>query len=133
RTHLRTYTHLGLGDMRAVYEITSSNAIIDLAHQVTELGYDAVKVVCVPDTHYLTPNRDVDRCARMINDLRSAVGDEVDIMVDFHGRPASAAAAMAYIEAMADARLMFVEEPVPPEDHEGLRSITATSSIPIAS
>lgn len=133
RSHLRTYTHLGLGDMRSVYESTSSSAIIDLAHQVTELGYDAVKVVCVPYTHYLTPNRDVDRCARMINDLRAAVGPDVDIMVDFHGRPASVAAANAYIEAMVEARLMFVEEPLAPEDHQGLCTITASSPIPVAS
>ena len=52
----------------------------------------------------------------MIGDLRDAVGIGVDIMVDFHGRPASANAAMGFIDAFADARLMFVEEPVPPED-----------------
>lgn len=132
REYLRTYTHLGLGDMRSVYESDSSSAIIDLAGQVTALGYDAVKVVCVPYTHYVAANRDIDRVARMINDLRAAVGPDVDIMVDFHGRPASVNAAMGYIEAMAEARPMFVEEPVPPEDHAGLCAITARSPVPIA-
>jgi galactonate dehydratase len=132
RNYLRTYTHLGLGDMRAVYESETSSALVELAHKVTGLGYDALKVVCVPYTHYLSPNRDVDRVGRMVHDLRDAVGPDVDIMIDFHGRPASAAAAMDYIKAMAGARPMFIEEPVPPEDGEGLKAITCQSPVPIA-
>ena len=54
-------------------------------------------------------------------------------MVDFHGRPASVNAAFDYINAIADARIMFVEEPVPPEDVAGLAEITRRSPIPIAS
>lgn len=133
REHLRTYTHLGLGDMRAVYESTSSAAIVDLAQRVTAQGYDALKVVCIPYSHYVAPTADVDRVRRMVGDLRDAVGPEIDIMVDFHGRPASVNAALAYIEALADARIMFAEEPVPPEDLLGLAEITRRSTTPIAS
>jgi galactonate dehydratase len=133
RSHLRTYTHLGLGDMRSVYESETSASVVEKAHEVVEMGYDAVKIVCVPYTHYLAPNKDVDRVGRLLTDLRSAVGDDVDIMVDFHGRPASVVAAMAYIDAMAPARLMFVEEPLPPEDSDGLAEVTRRSPVPIAS
>ncbi len=132
REHLRTYTHLGLGDMRAVYESTSSSSIVELAKQVTQAGYDALKVVCIPYTHYTSPNADVDRVGRMVGDLRDAVGPDIDIMVDFHGRPASVNAALDYINVLADARVMFVEEPVPPEDVGGLAEVTRRSSIPIA-
>jgi galactonate dehydratase len=132
RDHLRTYTHLGLGDMRAVYETETSATLVGHAKHVTGLGYDAFKVVCVPYTHYLAPNRDVDRVARLMGDLRDAVGPDVDIMVDFHGRPASAAAARPYLDAMAAARVMFVEEPVPPEDMAGLADITRISPVPVA-
>ena len=132
RDHLRTYTHLGLGDMRATYESSTSARIVELAQEVVARGYDALKVVCVPYTHYLAPNADIDRVGRVLGDLRAAVGPAVDIMVDFHGRPASAAAALSYIEAMAPARLMFVEEPVPPEDLAGLADITRRVSVPVA-
>jgi galactonate dehydratase len=132
RDHLRTYTHLGLGDMRAVYETETSATLVGHARHVTGLGYAAFKVVCVPYTHYLAPNRDVDRVVRLMGDLRDAVGPDVDIMVDFHGRPASAAAARPYLDAMAAARVMFVEEPVPPEDMAGLADITRTSPVPVA-
>lgn len=132
RDHLRTYTHLGLGDMRAVYESDTSSRIVELAQQVVGSGYDAIKVVCIPYTHYLAPSADVDRVGRILADLRTSVGPKVDIMVDFHGRPASASAALAYIEAIAPARVMFVEEPVPPEDAKGLADVTRRTAIPIA-
>ncbi len=132
RDRLRTYTHLGLGDMRAVYETETSARLVALASDVVARGYDAFKVVCIPYTHYVAPNRDIDRVARLMCDLRDAVGPAVDIMVDFHGRPASAAAARPYLDAMAAARVMFVEEPVPPEDMAGLADIARGSSVPIA-
>ncbi|TGQ37232.1 galactonate dehydratase [Mesorhizobium sp. M00.F.Ca.ET.216.01.1.1] len=133
RESLRTYTHLGLGDMRAVYESSSSAAIVEHARRVTQAGYDALKVVCIPYSHYVSPTADVDRVGRMVGDLRDAVGPGIDIMVDFHGRPASVNAAMDYINAIADQRVMFVEEPVPPEDVAGLAEITRRSPVPIAS
>jgi len=133
RESLRTYTHLGLGDMRAVYESSSSATIVEHAQRVTQAGYSALKVVCIPYSHYVTANADVDRVARMVGDLRSAIGPDVDIMVDFHGRPASVNAALDYIKAIADARVMFVEEPVPPEDVAGLAEITRRSPIAVAS
>ena len=132
REHLRTYTHLGLGDMRAVYESTTSAGIVELAKQVTQAGYDALKVVCIPYSHYVSGNADVDRVGRMVGDLRDAVGPDIDIMVDFHGRPASVNAALDYINVLADARVMFVEEPVPPEDLGGLSEVTRRSPVPVA-
>ena len=132
REYLRTYTHLGLGDMRAVYESATSEAIVGHARAVVDMGYDALKVVCIPYSHYVAPNAEVDRVRHMIGDLRDAVGIGVDIMVDFHGRPASANAAMGFIDALADARLMFVEEPVPPEDLAGLAEVKRRSTTPIA-
>ena len=69
----------------------------------------------------------------MLSDLRAALGPDIDIMVDFHGRPASVPAALDYIRAIAPSRPLFVEEPVPPEDFAGLAEVTARSPVPIAS
>ena len=41
-TNLCTNTHLGLGDVRAVYEFTTSSRIVE--QQVVCMGYDAVKI-----------------------------------------------------------------------------------------
>lgn len=63
---------------------------------------------------------------------RAAVGPDVQIMVDCHGR-FSAANAIRFCEAVADYDLLFVEEPVPPENVEALREVTMRSPVPIAS
>jgi galactonate dehydratase len=64
--------------------------------------------------------------------LREAVGEEVEIMVDFHGRCAAAAAALQYIEALAPFRPLFVEEPLPPGETLGLAAVKAKTAVPIA-
>jgi galactonate dehydratase len=132
RERVPVYTHLGLGDMRAVYETMQPGALVDAALAVVEQGYRAVKVVFIPYTHYTAPARAVDHVARLMRALREAVGDEVEIMVDFHGRPASVAAALDYIRAIAPGRPLFAEEPVPPTAPELMRAVTAQSPVAIA-
>ena len=51
--------------------------------------------------------------------IREAVGDEVDIMVDLHGRT-TPAMAIQYGQALAPYRPFFFEEPCPPENTEAL-------------
>lgn len=132
RDKVGVYTHLGMGDMRAVYETDSVSALVERAQEVVESGYRAFKAVFVPYTHYHAPLPEVDKVARMMEAMRSAVGDNIEIMVDFHGRPASAGAALAYIEALAPSRPMFVEEPVPPGDFASLSRIAEKTGIPLA-
>jgi galactonate dehydratase len=91
-----------------------------------------MKVVIIPCTHYSALLHQVDRTARMVGALRDAVGPEVEIMVDFHGRPASVGAALAYIDEVRPGRPMFVEEVLPPGDSVGLREIASKTSVPIA-
>jgi len=133
RDKVRVYTHLGLGDMRAVYETLEEAPLIERAREVVERGYKAFKAVFIPYTHYHAPLAGVDRVARMMDALRRAVGPDIEIMVDFHGRPASAAAALAYIEAVAPGRPMFVEEPLPPGETAALAALAAKTSVPLAS
>lgn len=132
RDKVGVYTHLGLGDMRAVYETMEADPLVERAQAVVEKGYRAFKAVFIPYTHYHTPLPDADKVARLMEALRKAVGPTIEIMVDFHGRPASASAALAYIEALAPARPMFVEEPLPPGDTAGIKLIASRSSVPLA-
>ncbi|GLS34573.1 galactonate dehydratase [Mesorhizobium tianshanense] len=132
RDKVGVYTHLGLGDMRAVYETMETDPLVERAHAVVEKGYRAFKAVFIPYTHYHAPLPDVDKVARLMEALRKAVGPGIEIMVDFHGRPASVAAALAYVEALAPNRPMFVEEPLPPGDTAGLKSLCARTSVPLA-
>ena len=133
RDRLRTYTHLGMGNMSAVYETVSSNSLVERAHKVVEAGYDAVKVVPLPYCHYAATTSEVDRVSRMMDELRQAVGPSVDVMVDVLGRPASARVARQFIEVIAPIRPLFIEEPLPPEDLVGLARLTERSPVAIAS
>ena len=108
------------------------NQLIERAHDVLARGYRAMKVVIIPYTHYSATLPQVDRTARMMAALRDAVGPDIEIMVDFHGRPASAGAALAYIDAIEPARPMFVEEVLPPGDSLGLREVASKTNVPIA-
>jgi galactonate dehydratase len=132
RDKVRVYTHLGLGDMRAVYETMEATPLVERAREVIERGYSAFKAVFIPYTHYSAPLPEVDKVARMMEALRAAVGPAVEVMVDFHGRPASAAAALAYIKALEPARPMFVEEPLPPGETAALKSIALRTTVPLA-
>lgn len=132
RDYLRTYTHLGMGDMGSVYETSNRSNLTERGLAVVAAGYDAVKVVPIPYSHYVASNRDIAHVADMLMGLRQAVGPDIDIMIDCHGRPASVALARDFIRAVEPCRPMFVEEPLPPEDMDGLAHLTATSSVHIA-
>jgi galactonate dehydratase len=132
RDKVRVYTHLGLGDMRAVYETLDAAPLVERAHEIVERGYRAFKAVFIPYTHYHAPLPEVDKVARMMEALRKAVGPDIEVMVDFHGRPASAAAALAYIDALEPGRPMFVDEPVPPGETGALRAVASRTKVPLA-
>lgn len=131
RDKARMYTHLGGGNMKAVYETFEVGPLIDLAHQVVESGYTAIKVVFVPYSEPLEGVATVKRFARMFEKLREAVGDEIDIMVDFHGRTYPAMA-IRYINAIEEYGPYFCEEPCPPEHMAATLEVRQSTRIPIA-
>ena len=132
RDRVKVYTHLGLGDMRAVYETEAADALAERGREVIAKGYRALKAVFIPYSGYTASLANVDHAGRMMEALRAAVGSDVEIMVDFHGRPASASAALAYIDALAPYRPMFVEEVLPPGENAALAQVAAKSRVPIA-
>lgn len=132
RDKVAVYTHLGMGDMRAVYESTEAAPLVERARAVIEQGYNALKIVIVPYTHFHAPLPSIDKVTGMMDALRKAAGDAVEIMVDFHGRPASVGAAVNYINALGPGRPMFVEEPLSPYDFAGLATLATRTSVPIA-
>lgn len=131
RDRVRMYTHLGGGDMESVYETFDVEPLIEKAKAVIEDGYTAVKVVFVPYSKPLEGIPKTKKFARLMRELREAVGDEMDIMVDFHGRT-SPAVAIDYIQAIEEYDPYFCEEPVPPENTDALAEVRASVDAPIA-
>ena len=131
RDKVRMYTHLGGGESHAVYDSHESARIIDLALAVREKGYTALKVVYVPFSRPLEGLPAVKHFAKLTEDLRRAVGDGVDIMIDFHGRTTTGQA-IQYINAIEEFRPLFCEEPVPPELPEAMAEVCRSVKVPIA-
>lgn len=131
RDRARMYTHLGGGDWISVYRTFDPGPLVDLAHKVIERGYTALKVVCVPCSEPLMGAETTRNFARAIEKLRLAIGDSIDLMIDFHGRTYPATA-IQYIHAIEEFRPYFCEEPVPAENIEALAEVKRAVRVPIA-
>ncbi len=62
--------------------------------------------------------------ADQVSDARDAVGRDLDLMVDFHGR-LSPAAAVRFLDAVRDQGLLFAEELIPPDNVPAYAQVTA--------
>ena len=131
RDRVRMYTHLGGGQMEAVYETFDPGPLVELAQEVVANGYTAVKVVFVPYSRPLEGPDKVRRFAGLMERLRNAVGPDIDIMIDFHGRTYPATA-IQYINAIEEYSPFFCEEPVPPEMPDALLEVRQQTKVPIA-
>ena len=101
------------------------------ARQSVEAGYTAVKVLVVPRTRPLDGVAVLRQAERLMAAIREAVGPEVDIMVDLHGRT-TPEMAIQYAAVLAPYRPLFLEEPCLPENVDTLVTIARSTPIPIA-
>lgn len=122
RDRVRMYTWVGGADPAA---------LVDDALSKVASGFTAVKLN-VADTLPAVPNAaQVRAMVHRLEMLRTALGDDVDIALDFHGR-FSSAATRRILPLLEPLLPLFVEEPVLPEFARDLRPITEATSIPIA-
>jgi galactonate dehydratase len=133
RDHVRTYCHLGGGNMEDFYETPVENAakFADLARQAVADGFTAFKSRAVPSTLPIEGLKPIRAAEKAVAAMREAVGDDIDIMVDCHARP-SPAMGMQFAKALEPYGLYFFEEPCWPESREGLAAIAAAVRTPIA-
>ena len=115
RNKIKIYTHLGMGDMKAVYRDTmEKNKLNEHAAALIEKGYKAFKVVFIPFTHHTNSVKNLEKVNQLMTSLREEVGDDIDIMVDFHGRCASGISAIQYVKELQPYKPFFIEEPILP-------------------
>ncbi len=94
-------------------------------------GFTAMKTCPFKQVHVVDHYSVVEAAAANVAAAREAVGNGVDIMLDFHGR-VSPTMAMWMEEAMRPSHPFFIEEPVLPENVEALAQFTRKSHTPIA-
>ena len=105
--------------------------LAESAKTVVARGFTAMKFCPFEKVHIVDHSGLVDESAARVQAVREAVGPNVDILLDFHGR-VSPTMAMWMEEAMRPFRPMFIEEPVLPENVDALVRVAQQSKTPIA-
>ncbi|MGA3097142.1 MAG: mandelate racemase/muconate lactonizing enzyme family protein [Bryobacteraceae bacterium] len=75
-------------------------------------------------------NAEIDRMVASVAFTRESYGKNMDIAVDMHGRY-DAATAKRVAKEMEPFRLMWLEEPVPPDNIDAMRDVRASTQTPI--
>lgn len=83
------------------------------------------------DWEHLDTPAVLNRARDTVSMIREAVGDEIDFMLDFHGKP-SRAMAKRLVVALEEFDPMFYEELVVPEKNNVLPMLSNHTTIPIA-
>ncbi len=101
------------------------------AKDIVAKGFTAVKMNATEELQYVDTYEKIDGAVKRIAAVREAVGPNVGIGIDFHGRVHKPMAKILAKELEAF-HPMFIEEPVLPENNESLKEIANHVSIPIA-
>lgn len=101
------------------------------AKEVVDKGFHAVKMNGTEELQYIDTYDKIDQVVERVVAVRDAVGQNVGIGIDFHGRVHKPMAKILAKE-LEPYRLMFIEEPVLPENNEALKDIANHTATPIA-
>lgn len=122
RSKLRVYRWIG-GDR--------PSEIVAGAKDAAAAGYSAVKMNGTEEMQYIDSFKKIQAVCERVAAIRDALGYELDIAVDFHGRVHKSMAKVLARE-LDQFHLMFIEEPVLPQNNEALREIARYTATPIA-
>lgn len=122
RERIRLYTWIG-GDEPAELAAQAARAV--------DQGFTAVKMTATAATGYVDSPAAVRQAVARVEAVRAALGDAVDLAVDFHGR-VHRAMAVRLAHALDPLGLLFIEEPVLAEHAEALAAVATHSTTPIA-
>ena len=130
RDKIHVYPHLD-GDYPNTGD-SSAKHLVKCALKRKAEGYDFVKLGLPNDpTMFLETPKALDEIVDKYQQIRNAVGDDMDIAVDCHGR-LSPALAIKFCKAMESVNPVFIEEPVLPENIDVMVKVAESTTIPIA-
>ena len=101
------------------------------ATAVKERGYRALKFDPFGPGHYELSREERLRSLSLVEAVRDAVGPEIEILIEMHGRftPAQAIRISRDLESFDPS---WIEEPVPPENLKALQKVSEQVNIPVA-
>ncbi|HKU36418.1 MAG TPA: galactonate dehydratase [Paenarthrobacter sp.] len=122
RESIRVYSWIG-GDRPAETAAAAKDAV--------ERGFSAVKMNGTEELQYVDTWDKIEHCLENVQAVREAVGPNVGIGVDFHGR-VHKPMAKVLIKELEPYKLMFIEEPVLSEHATSLLDVMRNTPTPIA-
>jgi galactonate dehydratase len=131
RDRIRMYDHLGGGEMTSLYLDDQPEQMAARARESVAAGYTAVKILAVPRSAPLEGLAPLRHAERVMAAVREAIGPDVDIMVDFHGRTWPEVA-IQYAKVLEPFHPFFIEEVCPPENVQGMAQVARATTIPLA-
>ena len=101
------------------------------ARIAVERGVTAMKWDPFGKSYLQISNQDLNKAIRCIAAVREAVGDEVDLLIEAHGR-FDVPTGIKIAQEVAPFKPMFLEEPVPPNNLEALAAVREKSPVAIS-
>lgn len=121
-------------DRMEVYSWISSGSPEEAAQDAGEKvcqGFRKIKMLGVNLAGWINDYREIDTLCKKLQAIRDTVGYDLDIAIDFHGRPHKGMA-KTMLREIEPFHILFVEEPVLTENEEAFAELHAFTKIPLA-
>ena len=122
RDRILLYTHPGGWDR---------DLVVQHSLERVEEGYRALKLTIAPSPEPIRDTPLVDASYELVAAVREAVGPDVKLMLDCHGK-LSPTVAIELGHALEPLDLLFLEEPVPPRNVEAMLLVRNAVTVPLA-
>ena len=121
RNKVRSYCWIG-GDR--------GEDLISSAKSMIQSGFDAVKFNVCGELKFVDSYKKINAVVEKMNQLRSAIGYDLDLGIDFHGR-VHAPMAKILLKELEHVKPMFVEDAVTSDHVDAMAELAKTTSIPL--
>lgn len=130
RDEVPCYTHLR-GGRRTPDDPDGHRDAVEAARAALAEGWRYLRFSPDDEDGVLEPGPSARRAARRMEELRDALGEDVELLVDVHTR-FGLPEAVWFCDAIADQRPYFVEDALRSEYLEGYRRLRQASRVPLA-
>jgi len=126
------YDERGVRGYYHVDGIETDEALAELKQNALSEGISCLKVgMPSHDYEWLEGNAKLTRLVKYLERIRAGLGDGIDIAIDFHAKMSPSVATIMCKE-IEPLKLLWVEEPCPPENVQAMARISRRSTTPIA-
>jgi len=128
RDRIRMYSHIAKFPK---VDGESISKAVDSALKMKAKGFTGIKYSIYPPVRPLENLAEIKKHVRLFAAIREAVGEEMDIALDLHGR-VTPAVAIRLAKELEPYFPMFLEEPCLPENVDTMVTVARSTTIPIA-